>query len=236
MEAVSAEKSLDENFEVKNCHKEGKNMLTVLFFRKALFRFVKRSFDIIASLFGLIFLSPVFLITAIAIKFEDGGPVIHRRYCVGKNGTYTMYKFRSMRVDANDIEKLLSAEQLEEYRKECKVKNDPRITKIGKIIRRYSIDELPQLLTVLKGDMSLVGPRPIVEFETVYYGKLLDVVLSVRPGMTGYWQVNGRSDVTYESGKRQKLELYYATHQSIKLDLEILLKTIKIVIIGEGAR
>lgn len=236
MEIASKEKGLQESIEIINYDTEEKRTFDAGCLKKFFYKSVKRSFDVMTSFCGLILLAPVFLVTAIAIKLEDGGPVIHRRYCVGKKGTYIMYKFRSMRIDADDIEKLLSKEQLEEYRKECKVKNDPRITKVGKIIRRYSIDELPQLISVLKGDMSLVGPRPIVDFETFYYGKLLDVVLSATPGMTGYWQVNGRSDVTYESGERQKLELYYATHQSIKLDLEILLKTIKIVIIGEGAR
>lgn len=203
----------------------------------SIYKTVKRCFDVAVSIAVLILLAPLFLVTALAVKAEDGGPVIHRRYCVGKgNTTYIMYKFRSMRVNADDLEKMLTPEQLEEYKKECKLKDDPRITKVGKIIRRFSIDELPQLITVLQGNMSLIGPRPIVDFETKYYGNDLDTVLNVLPGLTGYWQVNGRSEATYESGKRQKLELYYAKNQSMKLDIEIFFKTIFTVIGGKGAQ
>lgn len=201
------------------------------------YRIVKRVLDILCSIAALVVLSPVFLITAIAIKLDDGGPVIHKRYCVGKgNKEYIMYKFRSMRVDADNLVKTLTPDQLEEYQKECKLENDPRITRVGKFIRRLSIDELPQLLTILKGDMSLVGPRPMVEFETEFYENKLQKVLSAKPGLTGYWQVNGRSEATYESGKRQELELYYAEHQSLWLDVKILIKTIWVVIAGRGVR
>lgn len=139
-------------------------------------------------------------------------------------------------MDADNLEAIFTPEQLEEYKKECKLKDDPRITKVGKIIRRFSIDELPQLITVLQGNMSLIGPRPIVGFEAEYYGNDLDTVLNVSPGLTGYWQVNGRSEATYESGKRQELELYYARNQSMKLDIEIFFKTIITVIGGKGAQ
>lgn len=201
------------------------------------YKVTKRIFDIVFSIIALVLFSPLLLITAAAIKAEDGGPVIYKRYCVGKNYRhYIMYKFRSMRVDADNLEELLTPEQLEEYRNECKINNDPRITKVGRMIRRFSIDELPQLVSILKGDMSIIGPRPIVEFETKFYGKDIEKVLEVMPGLTGYWQVNGRSNATYESGRRQKLELYYVEHQSIKLDAEILCKTVKTVFAGEGAR
>lgn len=205
--------------------------------KHSVYKTVKRCFDVIISIAALIVLAPLFLITAIAIKAEDRGPVIHRRYCIGKgNTTYIMYKFRSMQVDADNLEAIFTPEQLEEYKKECKLKDDPRITKVGKIIRRFSIDELPQLITVLQGNMSLIGPRPIVGFEAEYYGNDLDTVLNVSPGLTGYWQVNGRSEATYESGKRQELELYYARNQSMKLDIEIFFKTIITVIGGKGAQ
>ena len=141
-----------------------------------------------------------------------------------------------MKVNADDLEKMFTPEQLEEYKKECKLENDPRITKVGKIIRRFSIDELPQLITVLQGNMSLIGPRPIVDLEAEYYGDDLDAVLNVTPGLTGYWQVNGRSDATYESGRRQELELFYVRNQSVKLDIEIFFKTIITVLGGRGAR
>lgn len=198
---------------------------------------VKRMADVICSSIGLMVLSPLFLAVAFAIYAEDRGPVIHRRYCVGRDGKeYIMYKFRSMKVNADDLEKMLTPEQLEEYKKECKLTDDPRITKVGKIIRRFSIDELPQLVTILQGNMSLIGPRPMVKFETEFYGDDLEKVLSVTPGLTGYWQVNGRSDATYESGKRQELELYYVEHQSLKLDIQIFFQTIMVVLGGRGAR
>lgn len=204
---------------------------------KRIYKLVKRCADVALSLIALVVLSPVFLITAIAVKLEDGGPVIHKRYCVGADKSrYIMYKFRSMQVDADNLEKLLGPEQLEEYKKECKLIDDPRITKVGKVIRRFSIDELPQLWSVLKGDMSLVGPRPIVEFEMAFWGKDIDKVLSVTPGITGYWQINGRSDATYESGKRQELEMYYVNHWNLKLDIQILFGTVKAVFGGRGAR
>lgn len=199
--------------------------------------FIKRVFDVVASLIGIAVLSPIFLITAVAIKLEDGGPVIHKRYCVGAGDRhYIMYKFRSMKVNADDVEKLFTPVQLAEYKKECKLVNDPRITKVGKVIRRFSIDELPQLVSVLKGDMTLIGPRPIVDFEKEFWGANINKVLDVTPGITGYWQINGRSDATYESGKRQELELYYVEHQCLALDMQILIGTVKAVFGGRGAR
>lgn len=205
--------------------------------QKRIYKGIKRCADVVLSSVALVVLSPVFLITAIAVKAEDGGAVIHKRYCVkADRSQYVMYKFRSMREDADDLEKLLNPEQLEEYKKECKLVNDPRITKVGKIIRRFSIDELPQLWNVLKGDMSLVGPRPIVEFERSLWGEDIDKILSVSPGITGYWQVNGRSDATYETGKRQELEMYYVEHRNLKLDIQILMGTVKVVFGGRGAR
>lgn len=201
------------------------------------YKIIKRYFDVVLSVTALILLSPLLLITAAAIKIEDGGPVIHKRFCIGKgNTTYIMYKFRSMKVNADNLEEMLTPQQLKEYKKECKLKDDPRITKVGKVIRRFSIDELPQLVSVLQGNMSLIGPRPIVELEAGYYGKDLETVLKATPGITGYWQVNGRSDATYESGRRQELELFYVKNQSAKLDMEIFIRTIIAVLGGKGAR
>ncbi|MPN06675.1 Undecaprenyl phosphate N,N'-diacetylbacillosamine 1-phosphate transferase [bioreactor metagenome] len=147
-----------------------------------------------------------------------------------------MYKFRSMIPDADNLEGHLTAEQIEQYQKEIKLDNDPRITKVGKFIRKTSIDELPQLFSILKGDMSFVGPRPLVERELGYYGSQIESILSVKPGLTGYWQVNGRSDSTYQSGKRQALELYYVTHCSPWFDIKIILQTILVVLKGVGAK
>ena len=148
-----------------------------------------------------------------------------------------MYKFRSMVVDADNLKRWLTPQQLQEYITECKLENDPRITQVGRLIRKTSLDELPQLFSVLKGDMSLVGPRPIVSSERQHYKDGgVNLLLSVKPGVTGYWQVNGRSDTTYESGKRQEMELYYAANRSFALDVKILLRTVSVVLKGKGAK
>lgn len=201
-----------------------------------LYLFVKRLSDIVISAVALIILSPLLLCIAILIKAEDGGPVIHHRQCVGKNGKYDMLKFRTMVTDANDLKKYLSDEQIREYQKNIKLDDDPRITKIGKILRKLSLDELLQFVSILRGDMSIVGPRPVVFEETAFYGNRLNDLLEARPGLTGYWQVNGRSDCTYESGKRQELELYYVEHRNIKLDIQIFFKTFIVVLRRNGAR
>lgn len=199
---------------------------------------IKRLFDIVASLLGLLITFPITLPVAIAIKVSDGGPIIHKRICLGRNGsTYIMYKFRTMVMDADNLGRWLTPEQIEEYKAECKLEIDPRITKIGRFLRKASIDELPQLLSVLKGDMSLVGPRPVVDSERHHYRDAeFELLLSAKPGITGYWQVNGRSDSTYESGKRQELELYYAANRSLALDIKILFMTVAVVLKGKGAK
>ena len=147
-----------------------------------------------------------------------------------------MLKFRSMVADADDFEKYLTPEQIEEYKTNIKLHYDPRITRIGRFLRRTSMDELPQLMNVLKGEMSIVGPRPVVEEELALYGDDADELLSIKPGITGYWQTHGRGDSTYESGERQKLELHYVRHQSLGLDIKILLKTVKVVLSRKGAK
>ncbi len=198
---------------------------------------LKRAFDLVFSLLSMILLSPLMLCVAACIKAEDGGPVIHKRLCTGKCGcTYKMYKFRSMKVDADNLERWLSREQILQYRREVKIDNDPRITRCGRIIRKLSIDELPQLFSILKGDMSFVGPRPMTQEESTHFGRDSEAILCIKPGLTGYWQVNGRSDCTYESGRRQQLELYYAGHRCLRLDLRILLKTVFVILDRKGAR
>lgn len=200
------------------------------------YRFVKRTFDIAASLFGLIILSPLFLVVAILIKAEDGGPVIHVRYCVGRNGkTYKMYKFRSMVVNADQIESFFSTELLNRYLSGEKLAYDPRITKIGALLRKTSIDELPQLMSVLKSDMSIIGPRPVIEREAQAYGEQRELLLSVKPGITGYWQVNGRG-TPYLSNEAKNMQLYYARNAGFLLDLSIIKKTISVVLSRAGAR
>ncbi len=198
---------------------------------------LKRVMDLSGAIVGLIMFSPIFLLISILYMIGDNkGPVFFKQIRMGKNGKeFYIYKFRSMIVNAE--EKLRSNEVL--YKKyidnnyKLEPSEDPRITKVGQFLRKTSLDELPQFLNVLKGDMSLVGPRPVVQEELVEYGKRKDEFLSVKPGLTGYWQVSGRSDVGYP--ERVDLELYYAYNASLRLDIKILLLTVKNVVVGKGA-
>lgn len=203
--------------------------------RKSLYLASKRVIDIAVSAVALVVMSPIMVIIALLVKFTSPGPVIHRRKCVSKNGCYYMNKFRTIYSDAWNLSKYLTPAQVDEYRRNIKVIHDPRITTIGRILRKTSLDELPQLLNVLKGEMSLVGPRPVATEETCIYSKSdLEEILSVRPGITGYWQTHGRSNADYDSGKRQELELYYVRHQSFMLDVKILICTCIILLRGGG--
>ncbi|MCC8104939.1 MAG: sugar transferase [Clostridiales bacterium] len=198
---------------------------------------LKRVFDILASGIGLILLSWLFFIIAIIIAVSEGFPVIHKRKCIGKDRKpFYMYKFRSMVLDSDNLEKYMTPEQIKEYKELCKLDDDPRITKIGKFLRKTSLDELPQLLNVFLGDMSLIGPRPVVQSEADEYGTDLDTLLSVRPGITGYWQVYGRGDKGYISIESKQQQLYYPVHCGILLDIKILLRTVYVVLSGKGAK
>lgn len=198
---------------------------------------IKRLIDIVCSLLGIIVLSPVFLVIALLVKWEDGGNIFYGHLRIGHEGKkIRVYKFRSMKMNVGNLEKILTPEQLEQYKREFKIDNDPRITKIGNFIRKTSIDELPQLLNILKGDISIVGPRPIVEKETEVYGNEIAKFLSVKPGLTGYWQAYARNNATYESGERQKMEMYYVDNNSLWLDIKILFKTVESVLKKEGAQ
>ncbi|MCR5232123.1 MAG: sugar transferase [Acholeplasmatales bacterium] len=206
-----------------------------MFKKKPFLDFIKRCFDIFMSLFCIILLSWLFLIIAILIKCTSRGPVLYGHERVGKNGSFfKVWKFRSMRVDNRPIEEILTKEQLEEYKNEFKVTNDPRVTKIGKLLRKSSIDELPQLFNILFGNMSFVGWRPILkeEWET-YYGANKDLLVMVKPGLTGYWACHGRSQITYK--QRVKMELYYVVKRSVWLDIRILWHTVFKVAMQEGA-
>ncbi|EOH96880.1 exopolysaccharide biosynthesis polyprenyl glycosylphosphotransferase [Enterococcus moraviensis ATCC BAA-383] len=198
------------------------------------FRFFKRIVDIFGSLLGLILLSPVFLIVAWLIYKEDpNGPVIFSQKRVGKQGRlFTMYKFRSMCTDAEEqFHDLLELNEIEGAM--FKIKNDPRVTKIGKKIRKTSIDELPQLLNVLKGDMSLVGPRPPLQREVAEYSKRDLKRLSVKPGCTGLWQVRGRNDVHFDD--MVDFDLEYIHNQSLYNDFKIIFQTVKVMLFSKGA-
>lgn len=205
---------------------------------KPIFFFIKRCIDIILSLLGLIILSPVFLLIAILIKKEDHGNVFYKHKRIGHmNKDIYIYKFRSMTNKYKTFDEFyqtLSIEQKEEWDENFKLENDPRITKIGNFLRKTSLDELPQIINILKGDMSVIGPRPVVNDEIEKYGNQKAKFLSVKPGLTGYWAANGRSATTYED--RIKLELYYIDHCSLLLDIKIFFKTILSVLKKEGAK
>ena len=194
----------------------------------------KRTFDIIGSLLLLILTSPIVLIAAIAIKHEDGGPVFYKQRRVGRKGkVFECYKLRSMVVNADEIKAKMLADKNESDGVLFKMKDDPRITKCGKFHRRYSIDEIPQFYNVLRGDMSLVGPRPALENEVAAYESHVRRRLDVRPGVTGLWQVSGRSDLSWEDTVR--LDLYYVDNWSILQDVSILAKTFGAVFTSSGA-
>ena len=202
---------------------------------KPFYDFVKRFADIICSAIGIILLSPFFIIISIAIKATSKGSVIFVHKRVGKHGKEIgIYKFRSMVMNAEELIEKFTPEQKEEFRKNFKLENDPRITKIGKFLRKTSLDELPQLFNILKGDLSIVGPRPIMEVETKIYGKYKDMLLSVKPGLTGFWAANGRSDTSYK--RRRAMEIYYVKNRSLLFDIKIILKTAVSVFKGEGAK
>jgi lipopolysaccharide/colanic/teichoic acid biosynthesis glycosyltransferase len=193
---------------------------------------LKRAFDVLGAAFGLILFSPLLLIIAALIRAEDGGPVFHRRKVVGPHGPFEAWKFRSMHPSADAILEA-DASLRESFSQNFKLRNDPRITGIGSFLRKHSLDELPQLVNVLRGQMSLVGPRMITAAELSKYGEYQRLLLSIKPGLTGYWQVNGRQNVAY--AHRVAMDMYYIQHWSLGLDLRILLQTPWKVLKGEGA-
>lgn len=195
---------------------------------------MKRGVDILGSVLGLVFFSPLFLVSALIIKLSDGGPIFFKQVRVGEAGQlFCMLKFRSMIMDADKLKgELIKHHQLEQQ-VTFKMKDDPRITRYGKFIRRFSIDEFPQLINVLLGEMSLVGPRPPVPREVALYGARHLRRLRAKPGITCLWQVGGRAEISFEGQVR--LDLQYIHSQSLRKDILILLKTIPAVISGRGA-
>lgn len=204
--------------------------------------FAKRTLDVIGALTGLTVLSPVFFLVIIAIKIDSSGPIFaDTPMRAGKNGKlFRIYKFRSMVENAQEV--LDSNPQLlAEYKKNSyKIFNDPRVTKVGKFIRRFSLDELPQFINILKGEMSLVGPRAYYPYELeeqqIKYPssrKFVKIILSGKPGVTGVWQVSGRSQINFD--KRVEMDAWYVQKRSILYDLWTILKTIPAVISGRGA-
>lgn len=210
-----------------------RNMKEVYEQKSAVYKFLKRFFDIVLSGIALVCLSPVFLITAIAIKLEDGGPAFFTQPRAGKDmKTFKMYKFRSMYVNADEKLKELLKDN-EQTGHAFKIKNDPRITKVGKFIRKTSIDELPQLINIIKGDMSIVGPRPILPFQMEECNDYEKQRLIVQPGLTCYWQIGGRANIEWEEWV--ELDLNYIEDMSLWTDAKMIVKTVPAVFASEGA-
>lgn len=197
----------------------------------------KRLIDILAASCILLMLLPLFLFTSAAIALQGRGPILYGHERIGFGGrSFRCWKFRTMCVDGDRILKELlacDAAARSEWATRRKLKNDPRVTPLGRVLREYSVDELPQLLNVLKGDMSLIGPRPVVEEELSYFGGDILHYCSARPGITGLWQVSGRSDTDF--GRRVELDTQYVTSWSLRLDLVILLRTIPAVLGAKGS-
>ena len=196
------------------------------------YKFIKNLFDLLFSLLFLIAFLPLFLIISLLIKLSSKGPIFFLQKRVGKNNIpFKCIKFRTMHPEATDILKeLLIKDSLikKEFKKTHKIKNDPRITPIGKLLRKTSLDELPQFINVLRGEMSIVGPRPIVKEEKKKYRKNLKKVLSIKPGITGLWQVSGRNNLTYK--RRVLLDLNYVENYNLLMDLRILLRTFGVIL------
>lgn len=195
-------------------------------------RVLKRTGDIVFSLAMLSLCSPLLVLLVLLVKITSRGPVFYVQQRVGRGyRQFGCIKFRTMRRDADRILSAVlaaSPDLQEEFRNDFKLRNDPRITRLGRFLRRSSLDELPQFVNVLRGEMSVVGPRPIVSQELPRYGKRMEEVLAVRPGLTGLWQVSGRNNLSYR--KRVQLDLYYARYRSLKMDMRILLRTIRVVL------
>ena len=195
---------------------------------------VKRFFDIVLSIIGLVISAPFLPIIALLIKLDSPGSVFFHQERVGNDGyTFTIHKFRTMKANMEDWRLSLSAEEQEAFEKDYKLVNDPRITRLGRFLRKTSIDEIPQLLNILAGELSLIGPRPLVSDELSKYGNQEHLFLSVKPGLTGYWQVNGRNDTTYE--QRIDMELHYARNFSLAMDITIFIKTFTAILRKTGA-
>jgi len=198
----------------------------------------KRLFDIIFSSLAILFFLPLGIIVAFLIKLSSSGPIFYASKRVGKNGhSIFCWKFRTMCLNAEQKLKSLleeNADLKQEWETFFKLKNDPRVSAVGKFLRKTSLDELPQFWNVLKGDLSVVGPRPVTEEEVQkYYGERAAKILSVRPGLTGIWQTSGRNLLTFE--ERTKLEESYVDQQSLTLDLRIIFKTIPMIFFAKGA-
>ena len=208
--------------------------------KKIAYRFIKRIIDIIGGLVGIVLLIPITIVLYLISIFskENKGPIFYEQLRVGKNGKeFRIYKFRTMVMHADEkLWEYLNSnpEAKEEYKKYKKLREDPRITKTGKFLRKTSLDEFPQFINVIKGDMSLVGPRPYLYREKEDMGERYNEIIKVKPGVTGYWQVNGRSDVDFE--ERTRMDIEYIKNRNLWLDFKILVKTFLAVLFGKNAK
>ncbi len=206
--------------------------------RKRVLRFQKWVLDRVLALFAFVLAIPLFVVIPILIKLTSRGPVFYRQERLGRHGKpFRLWKFRSMHADADERLKHLIADDpkvADEWANNFKLADDPRVTLLGRFLRRTSLDELPQLFNVLRGEMALIGPRPIVEDEVKYYGTSYETFSSVRPGVTGLWQVSGRSDTDYD--RRVALDTYYVLNWSPWMDIWILIRTVLAVLLMRGAR
>lgn len=197
------------------------------------YSFIKRVIDIVGSLVGLIVLSPILLIVAILIKFDSKGPILFSQIRIGKDGKkFKMHKFRSMVVDAEELKEKLQ-EQNEREGPMFKIKDDPRVTKVGKFIRKTSIDELPQLINILKGEMTIVGPRPSLPKEVDQFEEWMLERLEVKPGLTCYWQVEGRDDIGFKEW--MELDVKYVRERNLLIDIKLIFKTFFVLFGDENA-
>ena len=196
-------------------------------------RYLKALLDYLIVVPGVLFILPLLALLALAVRLDSPGPIIYRRRVLGRDGrVFYAYKFRTMFINGNEI--LDQYPELKaELARNCKLKHDPRVTRVGAVLRKFSLDELPQLFNILKQEMSLVGPRIITPDEITRYGEHGEQRLTVMPGLTGLWQVSGRSDTSYN--ERIQLDMAYIDDWSLWLDIKIVLKTIPAVVKGEGA-
>ena len=227
---------ITQSEQIENIINEDKNIKKP----NIIYTIIKKAVDVMSGIVGTILLLPIILIVWIMrlVLKENDGPLFFEQIRIGKNGKqFRMYKFRTMVMEADEkLFKYLeeNPEAKKEYKKYKKLKNDPRITKLGKILRKTSLDEFPQFINVLKGEMSLVGPRPYLHREKEDLGGYYyDIIKNVKPGITGYWQVNGRNDVDFE--ERAYMDTYYIEHRGIIMDLKIILKTFLKIFRKEGA-
>ncbi|MCD7726748.1 MAG: sugar transferase [Ruminococcus sp.] len=208
--------------------------------KKPVYDAVKRVFDIVVSLCALVVLGIPLLAVGCIIRLTSDGSAIYCDHRIGKNGKeICVYKFRSMYIDAQEhIRDYLNDEQYRDWLSERKVDNDPRITPIGRFLRKTSIDELPQLINILKGDISFVGPRPLImsELDENFTTSQQKLLLSCKPGLTGNWGAHGRSNVSYESGERQLMELEYVERRGMLFDIKLIFATVIAVFNGNGAQ